>query len=102
MRGWRSSPSSPILVLCTPRDTLLSLFHGLLAHLGRTLQSAALRCVPGTSTAQRGLWRLLDGTTWRDELANIDFTTLEPEVADVVVRLLYGILRERKGQAFSQ
>ena len=102
MCGWRSSPSSPILVLCTPRDTLLSLFHGLLAHLGRTLQSAALRCVPGTSTAQRGLWRLLDGTTWRDELANIDFTTLEPEVADVVVRLLYGILRERKGQAFSQ
>ena len=86
-------------------DTLLSLFHGLLAHPDRTLQSAALRCVltyksPELVRHTDGLWRLLDGTMWRDELANMDFATLEPEVADVVVRLLYGILRERKGQPF--
>ena len=85
-------------------DTLLSLFRGLLAHPDRTLQRAALRCVltykpPQLVRYTEGLWRLLDSTMWRDELANVNFATVEPEAADVMVRLLYGVLRERKGRS---
>ncbi|KAL4079019.1 armadillo-type protein [Scleroderma citrinum] len=85
-------------------DTLLSIFCGLLAHPDRSLQSAALRCVltyksPELIRYEDGLWRLLDSTLWRDELTSIDFATVEPDVADVVVRLLYGVLRERKGRS---
>jgi len=85
-------------------DTLLSLFRALLAHPDRTLQRAALRCVltyksPELVRCADGLWRLLDSTMWRDELANVNVAAVEPEVADVMVRLLYGVLRERKGRS---
>ncbi|KAG6335501.1 hypothetical protein ID866_3590 [Astraeus odoratus] len=85
-------------------DTLLSLFRGLLAHPDRALQSAALRCIltyksGAIARHEENLWRLLDNAVWRDELAAMDFSALEPDVADVVIRLLYGVLRERKGRS---
>ncbi|KAI5991793.1 armadillo-type protein [Pisolithus marmoratus] len=44
------------------------------------------------------LWRLLDSGLWRDELAAVaeELGRMEDEVVSVVVRILFGIVRERK------
>lgn len=93
--------TNPRAMYCS--NSLLGFFHNLLAHPNRTIQSAALRCLllyksPSLLRHEDGLWRLLDTSMWREELASLDLSSIDPEVADVVIRLSYGLLRERKGR----
>ncbi|KAI6100638.1 armadillo-type protein [Pisolithus sp. B1] len=86
-------------------STLHSLYLGLLAHPDRSLQSASMRCIltyksPSLTRREDSLWRLLDSGLWRDELASIaeELGRMESEVVGVVMRMLFGIARERKGR----
>ncbi|KAI6117784.1 armadillo-type protein [Pisolithus thermaeus] len=84
---------------------LHSLYLGLLAHPDRSLQSASIRCIltyksPSLTRREDSLWRLLDSGLWRDELASVaeELGRMESEVVGVVMRMLFGIARERKGR----
>ncbi|KAI5987597.1 armadillo-type protein [Pisolithus albus] len=90
---------------CYATSTLHSLYLGLLAHPDRSLQSASMRCIltyksPSLTRREDSLWRLLDSGLWRDELASVseEIGRMEGEVVSVVVRMLFGIARERKGR----
>ncbi|KAI6043542.1 armadillo-type protein [Pisolithus marmoratus] len=84
-------------------STLHSLYLGLLVHPDRSLQSVSMRCIltfksPSLMRHEDSLWRLLDSGLWRDELAAVaeELGRMEDEVVSVVVRILFGIVRERK------
>lgn len=86
-------------------STLHSLYLGLLAHPDRSLRSASMRCIltyksPSLTRREDSLWRLLDNELWREELAVVaeNLGRMESEVVGVVVRVLFGIVRERKGR----
>lgn len=90
---------------CYASSTLHSLYLGLLAHPDRSLQSASMQCIltyksPSLTRREDSLWRLLDSGLWRDELASVaeEIGRMESEVVNVVVRMLFGIARERKGR----
>ncbi|KAK7469217.1 U3 snoRNP protein [Stygiomarasmius scandens] len=89
-------------------ETLRALYTGLLSHPDRTLQSSALSCVftykqRSLSLYEDKLRLLLDETRWRDELTLLNISAVEPqdrgEVVEVVIRLLFGIMLERKGRS---
>lgn len=80
----------------------------LLSHPDRPLQKLALSClltyksshlVPHADT----LRMLLDETRWRDELTNLQIAEIEkddrPELVDILVRMLFGIMLEKKGRS---
>ncbi|KAF5369330.1 hypothetical protein D9758_002676 [Tetrapyrgos nigripes] len=88
--------------------TLQTLYTNLLSHPDRSLQSLALSCI--FTYKQRSLLLyeerlrlLLDDTRWRDELILLNLAAVEPqdrvEVVDVVIRLLFGIMLEKKGRS---
>ncbi|KAF9258369.1 hypothetical protein L218DRAFT_1080452 [Marasmius fiardii PR-910] len=89
-------------------DTLRSLYISLLSNPDRSVQSSALSCLLTYKQRSLSLYEekckaLLDDTRWRDELALFDIAGIEehdrPEVVPVVIRLLYGIMLERKGRS---
>ncbi|TFK45123.1 armadillo-type protein [Crucibulum laeve] len=88
-------------------DTLRNLYISLLSHPDRSLQTSALNCLftyksPHLSTHEDKIRALLDDTRWRDELTTLDIGNLEPqdrhEAIDVILRLLYGVMLEKKGR----
>ncbi|KAJ3843214.1 hypothetical protein F5878DRAFT_721627 [Lentinula raphanica] len=89
-------------------ESLRSLYFTLLSHPDRTLQSSALSCIftykqRTLSLYEEKLRTLLDDTRWRDELTSFDLSSIEPqdrpEVLDVVIRLLFGMMLEKKGRS---
>ncbi|KAF5389929.1 hypothetical protein D9757_003643 [Collybiopsis confluens] len=88
-------------------ESLQSLYTALLSHSDRNLQTLALSCLftykkRALTLYENKLGALLDETRWRDELTLLDMAAIEiesrPEVVDVIVRLLFGIMLEKKGR----
>ena len=88
-------------------DSLYALYRTLLSHPDRTLQTLALSCVftykdPNLVRHEETFRHLLDDTLWRDELAHLDLSSLDPTdrpmFVDITIRLLFGIMLERKGR----
>ncbi|KAI8978168.1 armadillo-type protein [Trametes punicea] len=88
-------------------DTMRALYVSLLSHPDRSLQRLALSCLltyksHALVSHEESLRMLLDETRWRDELTQLDFTQFKaderPELVDVIIRLLYGTMLERKGR----
>ncbi|KAF9222298.1 hypothetical protein BS17DRAFT_735750 [Gyrodon lividus] len=88
-------------------DTLFALHRSLLSHPDRALQLVALTCLltyksPDIVRHEETLRHLLDDTLWRDELANFDLSSIDPGdrpvLVDVMIRLLFGVMLERKGR----
>ena len=88
-------------------ETLFALYRTLLSHPDRPLQTVALNCVftyklPNLVRHEEALRHFLDETLWRDELAHLDLSSLDvtdrPIFVDVTIRLLFGIMLERKGR----
>ncbi|KIY70650.1 hypothetical protein CYLTODRAFT_391770 [Cylindrobasidium torrendii FP15055 ss-10] len=89
---------------CFQTEQLHSMYLDLLAHPDRNLQVAALSCVLSYKTPAHANWAdklkaLLDNTRWRDELTGLELYDAPPEVVQVVIRMLYGIMLERKGKS---
>lgn len=88
-------------------DTLRSLYITLLSHPDRALQNIALTCLftyksPHLTPFEDHLRALLDDTRWRDELSLLSLDTIpsgsRSEIVDVFIRLLYGVMLEKKGR----
>ncbi|KAJ7127009.1 armadillo-type protein [Mycena epipterygia] len=89
-------------------DALRDLYIANLSHPDRALQSIALACIL-TYKSQRlaayeaQMHAFLDDTRWRDELMRLDLTKVEPqdrgEVVEVITRLLFGLMLEKKGRS---
>ncbi|KAL5498462.1 UTP20 [Sanghuangporus vaninii] len=83
-----------------------ALLVSLLSHPDRSLQSSALSClqtykIPALVSKSDTLTNLLDDTKWRDEITMLDLKELSADERDelvpVLVRLFYGMMRERGG-----
>ncbi|KAG8220545.1 armadillo-type protein [Butyriboletus roseoflavus] len=88
-------------------ETLFTLYRTLLSHSDRALQTVALSCVftykpPNLVRHEETLRHFLDDTLWRDELAHLDLASLDatsrPMFVDVTIRLLFGVMLEKKGR----
>ncbi|KAI0628424.1 armadillo-type protein [Trametes polyzona] len=88
-------------------EAMRSLYVSLLSHPDRSLQRLALSCVltykpPALVSHEDTLRTLLDDTKWRDELTQLEFVQFEPderpELVSVIIRLLYGMMLEKKGR----
>ncbi|KAI0782968.1 armadillo-type protein [Abortiporus biennis] len=88
-------------------EQLQQVYTVLLSHPDRPLQCVALSCMftyksPHLLPHQDILRTLLDDTRWRDELTNLDISTIDPEhrreFMDVLTRLLFGLMLEKKGR----
>ncbi|KAI0333223.1 hypothetical protein GY45DRAFT_1319830 [Cubamyces sp. BRFM 1775] len=88
-------------------DTMRALYVSLLSHPDRALQRLALSCLltyktPALVSHEESLRMLLDETKWRDELTQLDFAQFDvderQELVDVIIRLLFGMMLERKGR----
>ncbi|KAF7316852.1 DRIM domain-containing protein [Mycena chlorophos] len=89
-------------------DALRDLYLATLSHPDRTLQTSALSCIltyksPHIAPYETKLRALLDDTRWRDELSRLNFAEIQShdrvEVVDVLIRLLFGLMLERKGRS---
>ncbi|OCH91059.1 hypothetical protein OBBRIDRAFT_887230 [Obba rivulosa] len=89
-------------------EVLHSMYISLLSHPDRPLQTLALSCLltyksPHLAPHEDTLRMLLDDTRWRDELTQLDISQLEEtgrqELIDVVIRLLFGLMLERRGRS---
>ncbi|KZT64878.1 hypothetical protein DAEQUDRAFT_769307 [Daedalea quercina L-15889] len=89
-------------------DTLHVLYIALLSHPDRPLQRLALSCVltyksPYLLSREESLKELLDDTRWRDALTQLEISEIaeadRAEVVPVVMRLLFGLMLERRGRA---
>ncbi|KAG5642515.1 hypothetical protein DXG03_002616 [Asterophora parasitica] len=89
-------------------ESLRTLYISLLSHPDRALQSIALTCLfnykaQHLTSHEDKIRILLDETRWRDELTSLDFSLIDPQdrsaVVDVVIRLLFGLMLERKGRS---
>ena len=87
---------------------LRSLYTTLLSHPDRTLQRLALKCMltyrsPHLTPHQDTLTGLLDDTRWRDELTKLNLDEIEdkdrPEFVETFIRLLYGLMLEKRGNS---
>ncbi|KAI9465208.1 armadillo-type protein [Lactarius psammicola] len=85
-------------------QALHDLYASLLSHPDRSLQGTALSCLltykpPHLLPHTERLRRLLDDSRWRDELAQLDIASFTEEerttLVDVVIRILFGFVRER-------
>ncbi|KAK0476052.1 armadillo-type protein [Armillaria novae-zelandiae] len=88
-------------------DKLRDLYFSLLSHPDRSLQSVALSCILAYKSRSLSLYEdklrlLLDNTRWRDELTSLSLAEIEPhnrpEIINVIVRLLFGIMLEKRGR----
>lgn len=93
-------------------QTLHDLYTSLLSHADRPTRTLALSCFlsykpPQLAQHDKKLRALLDETRWRDELVSLLDEETEKEVneldrpflADVVIRLLFGLMVEHKGRS---
>ncbi|OSX61435.1 hypothetical protein POSPLADRAFT_1144486 [Postia placenta MAD-698-R-SB12] len=89
-------------------ETMKSLYVSLLSHADRPLQRLALSCLltyksPHLSPHEDMLRSLLDDTTWRDDLTQLDIAEMEQtdraELVDVIIRLLFGLMLEKRGRS---
>ncbi|KAG1731833.1 armadillo-type protein [Suillus paluster] len=89
-------------------DTLRELYRSLISYPDRALQTVSLSCLlayksPHLQHHEEKLRLLLDETKWRDELTSLHLSSIEikdrPQLVDVIVRLLYGLMLERKGRS---
>ena len=83
-------------------------YQELLSHADRTLQRGALDCIlayKSKALLSRGdqMKGLLDDTRWRDELTSLELAAIEgperAEAIDVAIRILFGLMLEKKGKA---
>ncbi|KAF8641440.1 hypothetical protein AX16_009953 [Volvariella volvacea WC 439] len=88
-------------------EQLHQLYVTLLSHPERNLQSLALSCLltyksPSLLACKDNIRVLLDDTRWRDVLTAFEFDEIEgkhrAEVVDVVIRLLFGLMLEKKAR----
>lgn len=94
-------------------QSLRTLYINSLSHPYRPLQRIALECLftyksPALPVSrQETLKTLLDDTRWRDELTNLDLSNLgdseqeRAEVTAVLIRLLFGLMLEKKARGKS-
>ncbi|OBZ65821.1 U3 small nucleolar RNA-associated protein 20 [Grifola frondosa] len=89
-------------------DVLHAMYISLLSHPDRSLQRLALSCLltyksPHLTPHEGMLRLLLDDTRWRDELTQLDISSMEPadrkELVDVIIRLLFGMMLEKRGRS---
>lgn len=88
-------------------QTLHAVYVTLLSHPEKSIQTVALSCILAykspISSHEDMLRGLLDDTRFRDELSTLSLETLEgqdrAEVTDTVIRLLFGIMLERKARS---
>ncbi|TFK68467.1 hypothetical protein BDN72DRAFT_821164 [Pluteus cervinus] len=89
-------------------EILHSLYMSLLSHPERNLQSLALSCIlmyksPSLIGSEELLRSLLDQARWRESLTALDLTELEDAhrsvVVDVMIRLLFGLMLEKRGRS---
>jgi U3 small nucleolar RNA-associated protein 20 len=89
-------------------EKLQTLYVELLSHPDRSLQKLALATMltyksPHILPHQGTLEALLDDTRWRDELTALDISQIEEkdrrECVELVIRLLFGIMLEKRGRA---
>ncbi len=88
-------------------NTLRSLYITILSHPDRSLQNVSLSCLftyrsPFLAPYEERLRALLDETRWRDELSLLDMDDIpsaaRSEVLNVIIRLLFGVMLEKKGR----
>ncbi|KAI9063947.1 hypothetical protein FKP32DRAFT_1603293 [Trametes sanguinea] len=108
LSGWLklfSKFSNPNALRST--ETMRTLYISLLSHPDRSMQRLALSCLltyksDALVSHEESLRMLLDETRWRDELTQLDFAQFDQderhELVDVIIRLLYGMMLERKGR----
>ena len=91
-------------------ETMRALYVSLLSPPDRSLQWLTLSCLltyksPRLLPHEDSLRLLLDHTNWRDELTRLDIVQLDadecPELVDVIIRLLYGMMLDEKGRTRS-
>ncbi|KIP04981.1 hypothetical protein PHLGIDRAFT_170606 [Phlebiopsis gigantea 11061_1 CR5-6] len=89
-------------------EELRTVYTLLLSHPDRQLQKLALACVltyktPPLVAHQDSLYALLDDTRWRDQLTQLDIAEIQSderaEVVGTVVRVLYGVMLEKRGRS---
>ncbi|KAJ7773253.1 armadillo-type protein, partial [Mycena metata] len=89
-------------------EELRTIYISNLSHPDRALQSVALSCIltfksPRLAPYEAQMRAFLDDTRWRDELMRLDLSQVEPqdreEVVDVITRLLFGLMLEKKGRS---
>ncbi|EKM83155.1 hypothetical protein AGABI1DRAFT_118514 [Agaricus bisporus var. burnettii JB137-S8] len=89
-------------------EILRAFYRNHLSYPDRGIQSLALTCLftykpPGLTNHEEKIKVLLDDTRWRDELTSLQIGSIDPmervEVVDVIVRLLFGLMLERRGRA---
>ena len=87
---------------------LRSLYTTLLSHPDRSLQRLSLKCMltyrsPHLTPHQDTFTALLDDTRWRDELTKLNLDEIDggdrPEFIETFIRLLYGLMLERRGNS---
>jgi hypothetical protein len=87
-------------------DTPREMYRSLISYPDRELQVACLSCLlayksPHLRHHEEKLRLLLDETKWRDELTSLHISSIESkdrhQLVDVIVRLLYGLMLEKKG-----
>lgn len=88
-------------------DTLRLLYVNILSYPDRSLQNLSLSCLctygsPFLTPYEERLRALLDEARWRDELSLLDVDDIpaaaRSEVLDVIIRLLFGVMLEKKGR----
>src|ERR1700722_3148264 len=88
-------------------ETLHPLYVSLLSHPDRSIQTISLSCLltyksPNLFPHEDQLRALLDDSRWREELTSLELEKVEPmhrsELVSVIVRLLFGIMLERRGR----
>ncbi|KAJ7158771.1 armadillo-type protein [Mycena filopes] len=89
-------------------EALREIYITNLSHADRALQSVALSCIltfksPRLAPYEAQMRAFLDDTRWRDELMRLDLSQVEQqdreEVVDVITRLLFGLMLEKKGRS---
>lgn len=89
-------------------DTLRTFYINHLSYPDRSIQSLALSCLltyrsPHLAHHEEKIRLLLDDTRWRDELTLLEIDSIKQEdredVVHVIIRLLFGLMIERKGRA---
>lgn len=89
-------------------DRLHELYTSLLAMGDRNIQTLSLTCLFGykhEELAQKEdiLRALLDDTKWREALIHFDFRGISgpgrPKLIDTVIRILFGLMLDRRGRA---
>ncbi|PVG02408.1 hypothetical protein CPB86DRAFT_577131 [Serendipita vermifera] len=88
--------------------SLHSLYNSLLSHPDRVLQRLAMDCIfsyknKAVTDHEDTIRGLLDDTTWKDHLTSLDLangmqTPERSEYVELLIRLFYGMMRERRGR----